>query len=92
MLGGCCTLMIGLGAATRDKIGRYGIAYIDGHLDLYDGQTSPSGEAADVPLATMLGHGDPAVLDAAGGAVAGAGWRLSRSVIATRCRRGATAR
>ncbi len=67
VLGGCCTLMIGLGAATRDKIGRFGIAYIDGHLDLYDGQTSPSGEAADVPLATMLGHGDPAVLDAAGG-------------------------
>ena len=68
VLGGCCTLLIGLGAATRDKIGRFGIAYIDGHLDLYDGQTSPSGEAADVPLATMLGHGDPAVLDAAGGA------------------------
>jgi arginase len=68
VLGGCCTLMIGLGAATRDRIGRYGIAYIDGHLDLYDGQTSPSGEAADVPLATLLGHGDPAVLSAAGGA------------------------
>lgn len=67
VLGGCCTLMIGLGAATRDRIGRFGIAYIDGHLDLYDGQTSPSGEGADVPLATMLGHGDPAVLEAAGG-------------------------
>jgi arginase len=68
VLGGCCTLMIGLGAATRDGIGRFGIAYIDGHLDLYDGKSSPSGEAADVPLATMLGHGDPEVLAAAGGA------------------------
>ena len=68
VLGGCCTLMMGLGAATRDKVGPFGIAYIDGHLDLYDGQSSPSGEAADVPLATMLGHGDPDVLDAAGGA------------------------
>lgn len=67
VLGGCCTLMIGLGAATRDKIGAFGIAYIDGHLDLYDGQSSREGEAADVPLATMLGHGDPEVLDAAGG-------------------------
>ena len=67
VLGGCCTLMIGLGAATRDKFGAFGIAYIDGHLDLYDGQTSPSGEGADVLLATMLGHGDPEVLDAAGG-------------------------
>jgi arginase len=67
VLGGCCTLMIGLGAATRDRIGRFGIAYIDGHLDLYDGWSSPSGEAADVPLATMLGHGDPEILAAAGG-------------------------
>jgi arginase len=68
VLGGCCTLMIGLGAATRDAIGRFGIAYIDGHLDLYDGQSSPWGEGADVPLATMLGHGDPEVLAVAGGA------------------------
>src|SRR5262249_8309513 len=68
VLGGCCTLMIGLGAATRDKIGPYGIAYIDGHLDLYDGQSSPGGEAADLPLATMLGQGDRDVLAAAGGA------------------------
>jgi arginase len=68
VLGGCCTLMIGLGAATRDSIGRFGIAYIDGHLDLYDGQSSPWGEGADVPLATMLGHGDAEVLAAAGGA------------------------
>ncbi len=68
VLGGCCTLMIGLGAATRDRIGSYGVAYIDGHLDLYDGESSLGGEAADVPLATMLGHGDPVVLSAAGGA------------------------
>ncbi len=68
VLGGCCTLMIGLGAATRDKVGRFGVAYIDGHLDLYDGQSSPWGEGADVPLATMLGHGDPRILAAAGGA------------------------
>src|SRR5262245_44001903 len=42
VLGGCCTLMIGLGAATRDRIGAFGIAYLDGHLDLYDGESSPS--------------------------------------------------
>jgi arginase len=67
VLGGCCTLMIGLGAATRDTLGAFGIAYLDGHLDLYDGKSSPSGEAADVPLATLLGQGDPEVLEAAGG-------------------------
>ncbi|HET6160837.1 MAG TPA: arginase family protein [Dongiaceae bacterium] len=67
VLGGCCTLMIGLGAATRDSIGRFGIAYIDGHLDLYDGHTSPWGEGADIPLAAMLGHGDAEILASAGG-------------------------
>lgn len=68
VLGGCCTLMIGLGAATRDRIGKFGIAYVDGHMDLYDGQSSPSGEGADMPLAMMLGHGDKQVIEAAGGA------------------------
>jgi len=90
VLGGCCTLMIGLGAATRDKVGPFGIAYIDGHLDLYDGQTSPWGEGADVPLATMLGHGDPEVMEAAGGSA------LTRTASicwapVIRCRRRATA-
>ncbi len=52
----------------RDTMGRVGIAYLDGHLDLYDGRTSPTGEAADMPLATLLGRGPMAWVDAAGGA------------------------
>src|SRR5687768_874568 len=47
VLGGCCTLMIGLGAATRDRLGRFGIAHIDGPLDLDDRQSPPRAPAPD---------------------------------------------
>ncbi|MDY0874233.1 arginase family protein [Dongia rigui] len=68
LLGGCCTQVVGAVAGARDVMGRVGIAYLDGHLDLYDGVTSPTGEAADMPLAAMLGRGDQSWIDAAGGA------------------------
>jgi arginase len=35
------------------------LVYLDGHVDLYDGRTSPTGEAADMPLAVLLGAGPP---------------------------------
>ncbi len=62
VLGGCCTLVPGVAAALRAPTRAAGLAYIDGHLDLYDGRTSPTGEAADVPLAVAVGHGDPALV------------------------------
>ena len=63
VLGGCCTLVPGVAAALRTVDPRpAGMAYIDGHLDLYDGRTSPTGEAADLPLAIVAGHGDPALV------------------------------
>jgi arginase len=68
LLGGCCTQVVGALAGARDALGRVGVAYLDGHLDLYDGVTSPTGEGADMPLATMLGRGPAAWGDAAGGA------------------------
>ena len=66
LLGGCCTLAVGAVAGLRDKIGDVGVVYLDGHLDLYDGVNSPSGEAADMPLAVVLGIGPKAWGDAAG--------------------------
>ncbi len=60
VLGGCCAVMPGCLAgacdAARDQ-GSVGLVYIDGHSDLYDGDSSPEGEAADMPLATVLGRG-----------------------------------
>jgi arginase len=60
LIGGCCTLLPGALAGARDAYGTVGLAYIDGHLDLYDGNTSPTGEAADMPMAIVCGVG-PAV-------------------------------
>jgi arginase len=66
LLGGCCTLAVGAIAGLRDKVGEVGVVYMDGHLDLYDGVNSPSGEAADMPLAVALGIGPKAWGEAAG--------------------------
>jgi arginase len=68
LLGGCCTQVVGALAGMRDALGQIGVAYLDGHLDLYDGTTSPTGEGADMPLVTALGRGPAAWIAAAGGA------------------------
>jgi arginase len=66
VLGGCCTLLMGAAAAARDVLGRVGLAYVDGHVDVYDNRTSPTGEAADMPVAALLGLGWPGLLDTMG--------------------------
>ncbi len=70
LVGGCCTELPGALAAARDIFGRVGVAYLDGHLDLSDGDTSPTGEAADMPLCVALGRGPSAWVDVCGGASA----------------------
>ncbi len=68
LLGGCCAELPGALAGARDALGRVGLAYLDGHLDLYDGTTSPTGEAADMPVAVALGRGPEGWVREAGGA------------------------
>jgi arginase len=68
VLGGCCTLVPGILAGLADAGRARRVAYVDGHLDLYDGETSASGEAADMPLAVAVGRGPDRWVEAAGGA------------------------
>jgi arginase len=68
LAGGCCAELPGALAGARDALGRIGLAYLDGHLDLYDGASSPTGEAADMPISTALGFGPAKWVEAAGGA------------------------
>ena len=68
VLGGCCSLVPGALAGVRDAGGSVGVVNVDGHVDVYDGTTSPTGEAADMPLAVALGFGPAAWVGAAGGA------------------------
>jgi arginase len=67
LVGGCCSELVGALAGARDVLGRIGLAYLDGHLDLYDGETSPTGEAADMPVSVALGLGPEAWSEAVGG-------------------------
>jgi len=68
VLGGCCTLVPGALAGLRDVVGAHGVAYVDGHVDVYDGETSPTGEAADMPMGVAFGLGPDRWIAAAGGA------------------------
>lgn len=71
LLGGCCAELPGALAGARDALGApLGLAHIDGHLDLYDGRTSTTGEAADMPISVVLGLGPTGWVEAAGGAAA----------------------
>jgi arginase len=67
LAGGCCSEVPGALAGARDALGRVGLAYLDGHMDLYDGETSPTGEAADMPIAVALGRAPGAWVEQAGG-------------------------
>jgi arginase len=68
LAGGCCAELPGALAGARDALGGVALVHVDGHLDLYDGVTSPTGEAADMPVAVALGRGPERWMEAAGGA------------------------
>jgi arginase len=70
VLGGCCTVVPGALAGMRDAGAALGVAYLDGHVDVYDGQSSPTGEAADMPLSVAFGLGPTGWVEGAGGASA----------------------
>jgi arginase len=72
IVGGCCALVPGTLAGVRDARGNAGLLHLDGHLDLYDQTTSPSGEAADMPVTVAIGGGPAPWVEAAGGASVGA--------------------
>jgi arginase family enzyme len=54
VLGGDCTLLLGVFQALPRGGGLW---FVDGHADFYDDETSPTGEAADMDLSILTGHG-----------------------------------
>jgi arginase len=72
LAGGCCAALPGALAGARDALGPLGLVNLDGHADLYDGETSTTGEAADMPVSVAIGLGPAAWVEAAGGASVGA--------------------
>lgn len=63
VLGGDCTLLLGVFQALPSGSGLW---FVDGHADFFDGASSPTGEAADMELAILTGHGPPGMLEQAG--------------------------
>ncbi len=66
VLGGDCSLLIGALAGVRDAMGPVSLVFVDGHADYFDGSTSPTGEAADMELAILTGHGPAGLVDLGG--------------------------
>jgi arginase len=60
VLGGDCTLLLGVFGALPAASGLW---FVDGHADFYDGETSPTGEAADMELSILTGHGPHGLLE-----------------------------
>jgi arginase family enzyme len=63
VLGGDCTLLLGVFQAVPHGNGLW---FVDGHADFFDGESSPTGEAADMELAILTGHGPPGLLGPGG--------------------------
>lgn len=63
VLGGDCTLLLGVFQALPPGSGLW---FVDGHADFFDGESSPTGEAADMDLAILTGHGPPGLLEGEG--------------------------
>ena len=56
MLGGDCSILLGPMLALNGR-GRYGLLFLDGHMDFYDKETNINGEAASSELALVTGRG-----------------------------------
>jgi arginase len=69
VLGGDHAMSIGSVAGVRRRTaGAIGLLWIDAHADLNTPATSPSGNVHGMPLAHLLGHGDPRLRMEGGGA------------------------
>ena len=68
VLGGDHALSLGSVTGVRRRAGgSVGIMWIDAHADLNTPATSPSGNVHGMPLAHLLGHGDPRLIAALAG-------------------------
>jgi arginase len=55
VLGGDCSLLLGVASALARHVERPGLWFVDGHTDTYPAAASPTGEAADMELAQITG-------------------------------------
>jgi arginase len=68
IIGGDCSLLIGIFAHTRRTLGDVGLWMLDGHPDHVDVAASDTGETADMDLAVLTGAGPPGLAGLGGAA------------------------
>jgi arginase len=66
VLGGDCSLLLGVFAHLRPALGDVGLWFVDGHPDYFAAAGSQTGETADMELAILNGDGPPALVGLAG--------------------------
>lgn len=66
VVGGDCSILLGIFPALRRHVGRVGLWFLDGHPDFLDGRASETGETADMDLAVLTGHGAESLITLAG--------------------------
>ncbi|HEV2895893.1 MAG TPA: arginase family protein [Actinomycetota bacterium] len=66
VVGGDCSILLGILPAVRERVGPVGLWFLDGHPDYLDGPTSDTGETADMDLAVLTGDGPAPLVTLAG--------------------------
>jgi arginase len=66
LLGGDCSMLVGILAAFVGRDTEVGLVFLDGHADFQSPETSPSGDAADMELAILTGRGPEKIVRIAG--------------------------
>lgn len=66
IVGGDCSLLLGVFAWARAARGDVGLWIVDGHPDYFDARASETGETADLELAVLTGDGPAALVGLAG--------------------------
>lgn len=56
VVGGDCSILVGIMAGVAEIDGRCGLFFVDGHGDFHTPATSPTGEPADMELAVLTGR------------------------------------
>ncbi len=62
VLGGDCSILLGAMLGLK-RLGRYGLVFLDGHIDFAYPTPAPALAAAGLDLALVTGHGPPALTD-----------------------------
>jgi arginase len=66
ILGGDCSLLVGIFSAFAGRAAEVGLVFLDGHADFQDPETSASGDPADMELAILTGRGPEKIVRIAG--------------------------